>query len=156
MAENEKVNCVACAEVIKAEALLCKFCQTRQDDPNFKKLSVETDSPQSSVFNWKIILAAVLVLTVLGSLLYTLVASSRAETAVEIAKSVRSQVYKLAALNLMGPLKKVTCSPQGISIVLPNTDYKCFAQDATGGGLMFKAKMEWSTGLYSYGLDRGD
>jgi hypothetical protein len=154
MAETELVKCIACAEEIRAAALLCKFCQTRQDNPNFKKQSGETDNPQKSGLNWKITLTVVLVLTVLGSLFYTLVAYSRAETATEIAKSVRSQVYKLAALNLMGPLKTVTCSPQGISIVLPNTEYKCFAQDATGGGLMFKAKIEWSTGLYTYGLDR--
>lgn len=156
MSGSELTQCIACAEEIKAAALLCKFCQTRQDNPNFQKVSAEIDKPQKSGLNWKTTLTVVLVLTVLGSIFYFLVAYSRAETSTEIAKSVRSQVYKLAALNLMGPLKKVTCSPQGISIVLPNTDYKCFAQDATGGGLMFKAKIEWSTGLYTYGLDRGE
>jgi hypothetical protein len=154
MTASGLIKCVACAEEIKAEALLCKFCQTRQDDPDFNQRLEETASQESPVWNWKVVVGVVIVLTVLGSLSYTLVANSRAGTAREIEKSVTAQVYKISALNLMGPLEKVTCTPQGISIVLPNTDYKCLAQDATGGGLMFKAKIDWSTGLYSYGLDR--
>lgn len=151
MTDSGLAKCVACAEEIKSEAILCKFCQTRQDDPNF---SQATDNPEASSWNWKAVIGVVLILTVLGSLSYTLVASSRADTARQIEISVTSQVHKLSVLNLMGPLEKVTCTPQGISIVFPNTDYKCFAQDATGGGLMFKARIEWSTGVYSYGLDR--
>jgi hypothetical protein len=156
MPSGELIRCVACAEEIKAEALLCKFCQTRQDDPNFNNQSEETVGSEESGWNWKVAVAVLLGLTALLSLCYTLLASSRAPTAMQIEKSVTTQVYKLSVLNLMGPLKKVTCTPQGISIVLPNTDYKCFAQDDLGGGLIFKAKMEWSTGIYSYGLDRGE
>lgn len=154
MTGSGQTKCVACAEEIKAEAILCKFCQTRQDDPNFSQEIEATGSPETPFWNWKVVVGVVLILTVLGSLTYTLVASSRASTARQIESSVTSQVHKLNALNLMGPLEKVTCTPQGISIVFPNTDYKCFAQDATGGGLMFKARIEWSTGIYSYGLDR--
>ena len=42
--------CIACAEVIKTEALLCKHCKTRQDDPEFlaHKLNVGESSEQSS------------------------------------------------------------------------------------------------------------
>jgi hypothetical protein len=149
------VKCIACAEEIKADALLCKHCQTRQDDPKFNKSSTEPGESTQSGWNWKIVLSVVAIIGVLGSLGYFSVATTRAATAKEIEKSVTSQVYKLNVLKLMGPLKKVTCTPQGISIVLPNTDYKCFAQDETGGGLMFKASMDWATGLYSYGLDRG-
>jgi len=156
MPENEVVKCIACAEVIKAEALLCKFCQTRQDDPKFKRTPDDSGEAAQSGVPWKVVLGAVALLGLLGSITFFTVANSRAATAKEIEKSVTSQVYKLNVLKLMGPLEKVTCTPQGISIVLPNTDYKCFAQDETGGGLMFKAKMEWSTGLYSYGLDRGE
>lgn len=32
---DEKKACVACAEEIRAQAVLCKFCKTRQDDQSF-------------------------------------------------------------------------------------------------------------------------
>ena len=154
MPSDELTKCVACAEEIKAEALLCKFCQTRQDDPNFTKTLDEPKSSKAAGWNFKVAIIVIVVLTALSSLSYTLLAQSREGTARQIEESIKQQVYKMAILELMGDLKKVKCSPQGVTIVLLTTDYKCLAQDETGGGLAFKATMDWQTGIYRYGLDR--
>ena len=39
MSKAETKSCIACAEDIKAEAKLCKHCNTRQDEPTFQKLA---------------------------------------------------------------------------------------------------------------------
>ncbi len=36
MSKAETKNCIACAEDIKAEAMLCKHCNTRQDEKRFQ------------------------------------------------------------------------------------------------------------------------
>jgi len=69
MTENKP--CIACAVEIKASALLCKHCKTRQDDENFEKAtpkprkkgapaSAKEEAPSKSGF----IFAAVLVVAV--------------------------------------------------------------------------------------------
>jgi hypothetical protein len=69
MSENK--TCIACAEEIKASALLCKHCKTRQDDETFEMAaskprkkgapaSAEEEAPSKSGF----IFAAVLVVAV--------------------------------------------------------------------------------------------
>jgi hypothetical protein len=43
-------NCIACAEEIKLEALLCRWCSTRQDDASF---SATSQTPQADEFSEK-------------------------------------------------------------------------------------------------------
>jgi hypothetical protein len=39
VSKAETKSCIACAEDIKADAILCKHCKTRQDEPTFQKLA---------------------------------------------------------------------------------------------------------------------
>lgn len=41
-------NCIACAEDIKLEALLCRWCSTRQDDASFNVISHTPQTDESS------------------------------------------------------------------------------------------------------------
>ena len=40
-------TCIACAEEIKESALLCRFCNTRQDDPSFQSSATQSISSLS-------------------------------------------------------------------------------------------------------------
>lgn len=48
MGKAETKSCIACAEDIKAEAMLCKHCNTRQDEPTFQKLAPKTPKQASA------------------------------------------------------------------------------------------------------------
>lgn len=164
MNEVHLTKCVACAEEIKADATLCRFCQTRQDDPSFSHTKEETlgawyeaaaEKKARQNQPWIVVGSIAGALLVIGGLAYAGLAASRASTATEIESAVAAQVEKLAILNIMGTLDKVHCDPVGLSIAFPETTYKCFASDADGKGMVFKATMDWGTGIYQYGLDRG-
>jgi hypothetical protein len=165
MTSANLVNCVACAEEIRSDALLCRFCQTRQDDPQFSRIaatgqdgnsSSEEANPSSSKKTRAAYVGfSVAAIVALSAIIFAGISASRSSTAALIEEAVTAQVYKISVLKLMGPLEAVKCDPVGISIVLPETEYKCFASDAQGKGLIFKANMDWSTGIYQYGLDRG-
>jgi hypothetical protein len=43
MSKAATKSCIACAEDIKTEALLCKHCNTRQDEPSFRAAEDELD-----------------------------------------------------------------------------------------------------------------
>ena len=48
MGKTETKSCIACAEDIKAEAMLCKHCNTRQDEPTFQKLAPKAPKQASA------------------------------------------------------------------------------------------------------------
>lgn len=50
MGESSK-ECIACAEVIRAKALLCRYCGTLQDDPMFLRRSKQYPEPEPEFKN---------------------------------------------------------------------------------------------------------
>jgi hypothetical protein len=52
-ASNEMKLCIACAEEIKAQAALCKHCNTRQDEPIYLNPEVKvTKGTKADLFSW--------------------------------------------------------------------------------------------------------
>lgn len=47
--KRDSKACIACAERIKKDALLCRHCNTRQDDQAFVKRNAETDSQPDTI-----------------------------------------------------------------------------------------------------------
>jgi hypothetical protein len=48
MSETGSKRCIACAEEIQAQAVLCKHCKTRQDDPSYLTLSTNEGRPEAT------------------------------------------------------------------------------------------------------------
>ena len=172
MEDKSLKPCIACAEEIKVGAALCRFCQTRQDNVDFIKAEPRAEGleeswahtpgtlklAKSGIFglsaNTSISLLVISGVVIFAMVVSGFVAASRSSMAAEIEKTLTQEVYKLNSLNLMGPLETLKCNPQGVSIVFPITTYKCFAQDASGKGLVFVADMDWAAGVYQYSLDK--
>jgi uncharacterized membrane protein YvbJ len=153
-------KCIACSEKIQEEALLCRFCNTRQDDLHFatndgsEEVPITKDNNKPVSSRKRLYITIGVSLAAFLTLILVVIASGRADIVPQIEQSVKDQADKISVLGMMGSAANATCTPQGLSLFMGETEYKCFVSDVSGKGLVFKATMNWDTGVYQYGLDR--